>query len=92
MDNTTLRILKLIETRRKISPEKLAEILKAKNHSELIERLEIALNFLDHIGSDDDLYCPCPHCGSRTPFDKKLSKAETAAETVFCEKCANNLF
>lgn len=92
MKNSTFRILKLIETRRKISPEKLGEILGAKNHKELIERLEFALNFLDAIGSDDDLYCPCRECGSRTPFDKKLSNAEIEAESVFCESCKQELF
>ena len=94
--NTTLRIFLLIKKRRKISEQQLAEMLGLGNNTSapyLLPALEKALNFLDAVGSDDDLYCCCRHCGVRNPFDSDhQSPEEEEADTIFCEFCGKDLF
>ena len=71
-DPTILRIYDLLVKRRKIDNEKLSKIFGVDNWKQSSAKwryIEAGLNFLDAIGSDDNLYKVCEHCGTRNPFD-----------------------
>lgn len=83
----TDRIYNLINARRKMKISDWAKLFQISDSDFLNNRtyyVEVALNILDRIKSDDNLYHVCLNCSKRVPFDRENEK-EGNEEKNICD-------